>query len=122
MFTALVSPQYAERHRQATTVAGGFIAHGLVPPHGGSGEPSGWFYALLPGTSESADPEHVQPFSAERMEQILRAERDRYLAMAHKDGDTVWGEAAHAIDDMIGCLHRAQLTSASRTSAAKSDA
>lgn len=112
MFTALVSPQYAERHGQAVTVAGGFIAHGLVPPHRGNGEPTGWFYALLPGTPESADSEHVEPFPAERMAAILRAERDRYRDMERSDGDSVWADAAAAIDDMIDCLGRSQLIAA----------
>ncbi len=109
MFTALVSPQYAERNGQATTVAGGFIAHGLVPPHRDNGEQIGWFYALLPGRPESADPDHVRPFPAERLEAVLVSERDRYLEMAHADGDSVWADAAAAIGDMIGCLHRARL-------------
>lgn len=113
MFTALVSPQYAERHSQAVTVAGGFVAHGLVPPHRGRGERSGWFYALLPGSPESADPDHIEPFPAERMEHILRAERDRYREMAQADGDAVWEDAASALDDMIGCLHRAGVSGTS---------
>ncbi|GEM_PF-1967647 len=107
MFTALVSPDYADRYGQATAVAGGFIAHGLVPPHRDRGEQAGWFYALLPGEPDSADPEHVQPFPAERLEAILEAERDRYLEMAQVDGDSVWADAAGAIGDMINCLHRA---------------
>ncbi|MFP4147653.1 MAG: hypothetical protein ACLFSI_08075 [Halorhodospira sp.] len=118
MFTALVSPQYAERNGQATTVAGGFIAHGLVPPHRDQGEHSGWFYALLPGSPASTDPEHVQPFPATRLEAILEAERERYRQMARVDGDSVWADAASAISDMISCLHRARLHEASSSSTA----
>ncbi len=111
MFTALVSPQYAERYGQATTVAGGFIAHGLVPPHRGSDDGhNGWFYALLPGRPDAASPEHVRSFPAGQLELVLRGERDRYLQMARTDGDAVWADAAAAIDDMISCLHRAQVT------------
>ncbi|ABM60970.1 hypothetical protein [Halorhodospira halophila] len=117
MFTALVSPQYAERNGQATTVAGGFIAHGLVPPHRDHGEQTGWFYALLPGRPDSVDPEHVRPFPADQLEAVLLAERDRYLEMAQSDGDAVWADAAAAIGDMIGCLHRAQLQGDARYTA-----
>ncbi|MBK1734601.1 hypothetical protein CKO15_04735 [Halorhodospira abdelmalekii] len=107
MFTALVSPEYAERYGQNTAVAGGFIAHGLVPSHRSNEPYTGWFYALLPGSPEEADTAHVRPFPANRMEAILRAERDRYLAMAHADDDSVWADAAASIDDMIACLQAA---------------
>ncbi|BAU58233.1 hypothetical protein LRD18_05650 [Halorhodospira halochloris] len=102
MFTALVSPEYAERHNQEKIFAeGGFIAHGIVPANRDTDAYTGWFYALLPGSPEEANREQVRPLPAEDVASILRAERDRYNEMALSDGDSVWADAARRIDDML---------------------
>ena len=109
MYTALVSPDYAERFGQAVTVAGGFIAHGLISPHTGESPHQGWFYALLPGRPEAADPAEVAPFPHTGMEEILSGERNRYLEMARRHNDPVWRDAASAVADMLHCLRRSDL-------------
>lgn len=118
MFTALVSPAYAEQlNRDQAVAQGGFVAHGLVPAKRNTKEYTGWFYALLPGSPEEANPEHVRPLPAEKVAAILRDERDRYHEMTESDGDTVWADAAQSIEDM---LHR--LTSARELSTSDDEA
>lgn len=108
MFTALVTPEYAERHSQAVAVAGGFIAHGLVPPQRDGRDGALRFHALLPGAPGSEAEAEVTPIPADEMRGILETERDRYLDMAGRDRDQVWRNAADAIDDMLRCLRRHQ--------------
>lgn len=109
MFTALVSPEYAEKRSQDKIVAaGGFIAHGMVPAKRNSEGYTGWFYALLPESEEEANPEHVRSLPSAQVENKLRAERDRYHEMAQSDGDSVWADAAQSIDDMLRRLAWAQ--------------
>lgn len=119
MYTALVSPEYAERNAQAITVAGGFIARGLAAPHAGDATGPVRYCALLPGHPPTEDPgREVVPFPEDQMEALLVAERDRYLRMHHSDGDAVWEHAASVLEDMLRCLRRNRAT-ASRLPAAE---
>lgn len=117
MFTALVSPEYAEQHGHKAAVEGGFIAHGLVPQQRNKQDYTDWFYALLPGAADEADDRHIRPVAAEQVERVLRTERDRYREMAQSDGDTVWADAAASIDDMLVSLNRARELSTSSDAA-----
>ncbi len=110
MYTALVSPDYAERFGQAVTVAGGFIAHGLISPYREETPGNGWFFALLPGQPESADQASVQPLPASQVERILQEEKQRYLELSRDENDPVWDDAASVVTDMLHCLRRAEIT------------
>ncbi|ABI56942.1 hypothetical protein ACN2MM_08700 [Alkalilimnicola ehrlichii MLHE-1] len=104
MYTALISPRYADRIETAAREAGGFVARGLMARHPAQPDTANWFYALLPDQAPE-DPE-VVPYPADAVIHALEAERERYRAMARQHPDTLWQEAIRALDDLLGRLHQ----------------
>lgn len=113
MYTALISPQYADCIETKARRKGGFVARGLLTRHPARPDSPHCLYALLPGQAPE-DP-HVLPCPADAVITALEAERQRYRVMARKHPDTLWQDAIQALDEMLERVHHQRLADQPRT-------